>query len=182
MSTCSGYPRLTIPGHNGILGNEIADKLAKEAVNLPVNHNFHKPASLIISYNRAAALKQWKSQWETAENGGFLRRLDTSLPYKHARRLYDSQKRARTNILAQLRTGHSWLASHAKRIKNREDDKCECGARETVHHVLMDCPKLRAAREKLRKRIGDEDSNSLSLTLGGKPQKTSSGTTEMEDH
>jgi hypothetical protein len=89
------------------------------------------------------------------------------LPNKHARHLYDSQKRARANILAQLRSGHSWLASHAKRIKNREDDKCECGARETISHVLVDCLKLCSAREKLRKRIGTRF-NSRSLTLGGK--------------
>jgi hypothetical protein len=54
-------------------------------------------------------------------------------------------------------------------MKKREDDKCECGARETVIHILIDCLKLRTARERLRKTIGKKF-NSVSLMLGGKPR------------
>jgi hypothetical protein len=44
----------------------------------------------------------------------------------------------------------SFLASiHANRIKKRDDDKRECGARETISHILVDCPKLCVVREKL---------------------------------
>jgi hypothetical protein len=71
-------------------------------------------------------------------------------------------------VLAQLRTGHSWLRTFRKKIKKSEDDRCECGARETVVHVFVDCPKLREARQKLRQRIGSRF-NSVSLMLGGKP-------------
>lgn len=38
--------------------------------------------------------------------------------------------------------GHSWLATHAKLHRFRQDDKCECGTKETVFHVLVDCPRL----------------------------------------
>jgi hypothetical protein len=91
-----------------------------------------------------------------------------SRPCPLLKQLYNSLNRTRSNILAQLRTGHSWLASYSKIMKKTESDKCECGARETTIHVLAHCPKLRVAREKLRKKIGKRF-NAVSLMLGGKP-------------
>jgi ribonuclease HI len=163
-----------IPSHSGILGNEIADHLAKEAVNLPVTHDFHKPVSLRRAYNRALALKHWKSEWAIAGKGGFLRSIDSALPGRHVRHLYDSRRKKQSYFLMQLRSGHCWLATHGKKMRKREDDKCECGARESVKHVLMDCPKLRSARQKLREKIGPRF-NSISLMLGGKPGKVRDG-------
>jgi hypothetical protein len=163
-----------VPSHSGILGNEIADHLAKEAVNHPVTHEFHKPVSLKRAYNRALALKHWKSEWATAGKGGFLRSVDSALPGRHVRRLYDRRQRRQSYFLMQLRTGHCWLATYGKKMRKREDDKCECGARETVKHILMDCPKLRPARQKLRGKIGPRF-NSISLMLGGKPGEARNG-------
>jgi hypothetical protein len=60
-------------------------------------------------------------------------------------------------------------------MKKREDDKCECGARETVTHILVDCPKLRTARQKLREKIGQRF-NAISLMLGGKPHNPGTDT------
>jgi hypothetical protein len=53
-------------------------------------------------------------------------------------------------------------------MRKRADDKCECGARETMTHVFIDCPKLRTARQKFRDKTGKRF-NSISLILGGKP-------------
>jgi hypothetical protein len=85
-----------------------------------------------------------------------------------------AKKRARANILPQLGSEHSWLASYGKRIKKGEDDKYKYGARETTTHVLVDCLKLYTAMEKLRKRIRIIF-NSLSLTPGGIPYTTLAG-------
>jgi arginine utilization protein RocB len=59
----------------------------------------------------------------------------------------------------QLQTGHSWLASHAKLHRFRENDNCECGARETVIHVLIDCLKLSALQQKLYEEVGEAFNN-----------------------
>jgi hypothetical protein len=40
----------------------------------------------------------------------------------------------------------SWLASFAKLHRFVEEDRCECGAIETVMHVLVSCPNLRTLR------------------------------------
>ena len=51
-----------------------------------------------------------------------------------------------------------------------DKNKCKCGARETVVHVLVDCLKLCDLRQQLRSRIGDA-LNSIAAMLGGRPYK-----------
>ena len=68
--------------------------------------------------------------------------------------------------MVQLRTGHSWLATFAKLFRFTDDNRCVCGAVETVVHVIVDCPRLREARRKLRDQVGDAF-NSIATLLGG---------------
>lgn len=42
----------------------------------------------------------------------------------------------------------------------------ECGAQETVAHVLVDCPRLRLLRQDLRRKVGDAF-NGVSRLLRG---------------
>jgi hypothetical protein len=44
-----------------------------------------------------------------------------------------------------------------------------CGAIETVVHVLVDCLRLREARQQLRTKVGDAF-NSIATMLGGQPR------------
>jgi hypothetical protein len=48
----------------------------------------------------------------------------------------------------------------------RDEDKCVCGAQETVTHVLVDYPNLRDPRRELRGEVGGAF-NSVSSLLGG---------------
>jgi hypothetical protein len=91
------------------------------------------------------------------------------LPSSRTRRLYDSLPRNRAYLLTQLRKGHSWLATHAKRHRFREDDECQCSAKETVVHVLVDCSRLKSLRQLLRGKIG-QAFNNVSAMLGGEGQ------------
>nr|KMM69067.1 hypothetical protein CPAG_05390 [Coccidioides posadasii RMSCC 3488] len=116
---------------------------------------------------RDRILSEWENKWKTSSKGRHLKRLDVMLPSIHTGRLYDTLPRNRTYLLSQLRTGHSWLASHGKLQRLCEEDKCECGAKETVTHVLIDCPRLAAFRLKLRADTGNAFNN-ISLMLGGR--------------
>jgi hypothetical protein len=95
-----------------------------------------------------------------------LRRIDHSLPAKYIRRLYGPLPRSRAYLLMQLRSGHCWLATYAKAFRFRDDDLCVCGERESVTHVLLDCPDLKDLRRELRTKAGDAFS-SVSALLGG---------------
>ena len=163
-----------IPGHCDNPGNDAADRLAKEAVGSGKMHPFQNLVSREKAFYRDKIRDEWEGEWKRSQKGGHLRRIDGMLPSIRARRLYDTLPRNRAYLLTQLRTGHSWLATHAKRRKLQEDDKCECGAIETVVHVLVDCPKLINIRQKLRKEIGDAF-NDISIMLGGRGQGKQKG-------
>ena len=74
--------------------------------------------------------------------------------------------------------GHLWLATYALNRRFSEDDRCVCGATETVVHVGWDCSWLRAARQQLRDKVRDAF-NSFASSLGGQPRneqgKTNNG-------
>jgi hypothetical protein len=80
----------------------------------------------------------------------------------------------------QLQTSHSWLATHGKLYCLREDNKCECGAPETVVHVLVDCPKLKDLQQKLQRTIRAAFNNTLDL-LGGWTQGKEGKKDNMQD-
>jgi hypothetical protein len=169
-----------VPGHCGDPGNEAADRLAKEAVGPDKKHPFRHLLSREKGYIRKRIQKEWEQEWKSSKKGGHLRRVDTNLPSIRTRRMYGSLPRNRAYLLTQLRTGHSWLATHGKLHRFREDDKCECGASETVVHVLIDCPKLTALRRKLRRQIGTAF-NDISGMLGGGSQGKEGKKDDMQD-
>jgi hypothetical protein len=141
--------------------------MAKAAVGPVESHRFRHLASRQKKSNEDKIVTEWENAWKSSEKGGHLRQIDTMLPSSRTRRLNKSLPRNRTYLLTQLRTGHSWLATHAKLHKLRDDDKCQCGAKETVVHVLVDCPRLTNLRRQLRWKIG-EAFNDISAMLGGK--------------
>ncbi|KAJ5567852.1 reverse transcriptase [Penicillium hetheringtonii] len=109
---------------------------------------------------------QWRQEWKSNSKGLHLRKIDDTLPARYTRKLYGNLPRNRAYLLTQLRTGHNWLSSYRKKIRYSDDDRCECGAQETVAHVLMQCPRLRELREELRTQVEDA-LISVSSLLGG---------------
>ncbi|KAJ5513135.1 hypothetical protein N7463_002687 [Penicillium fimorum] len=154
------------PGHCEVPGNDAADLLAKEAAVPGKTHPFCCLLSRERAHIRQGIHDQWKKEWNESSTGAHLRQIDNTLPAKYTRRLYDSLPRNRAYILTQLRTGHSWLSTYAKAFRFRDDDLCVCGARESIHHVLLDCPRLGELRRELRIKVGDAF-NSISTLLGG---------------
>jgi ribonuclease HI len=161
-----GIRLLWTPGHHGTPGNEKADELAREAVGAHQDHPFHHLLSARKKQNKQSMMLEWRDEWQTSTKGIHLRKIDNDLPSNRTLRLYGKLSRPRARLLVQLRTGHNWLASFAKLFKFKEEDKCECGTRETVVHVLIDCPLLRELRQQMREQVGYAF-RQLSTLLGG---------------
>ncbi|KAJ5111881.1 hypothetical protein NUU61_001511 [Penicillium alfredii] len=159
-----------MPGHCEAPGNDTADQLAKEAATPGKTHPFSPLLSRERAHIRKGIHTQWEREWKECRNGGHLRVIDNALPAKYTRRLYGSLPRNRAYLLTQLRTGHCWLSTYAKAFRFRDDDLCVCGERESLIHVLLDCPALRDLRRELRGKIGDAF-NSMSTLLGGSGER-----------
>ncbi|GAA3296697.1 hypothetical protein GCM10020218_080510 [Dactylosporangium vinaceum] len=155
-----------IPGHCEDFGNDAADRLAKEAAKPGKTHPFRPLLSRENAFIRSKIYAQWGQEWKESTKGAHLRKIDGNLPARYTRKLYGNLPRNRAYLLTQLRTGHNWLSPYAKLFGFREDDLCACGGRETVAHVLMECPRLRELRVELKRKVGDT-LNSVSSLLGG---------------
>lgn len=100
--------------------------------------------------------------------GKYSRDMDTALPGKHTRTLYDGLKRGEASVLAQLRTGMARLNGYLHQIGASESDICICGqARETVKHFLFRCTRWDEHRRELFAQTNTRRGN-LSFYLGGK--------------
>jgi len=100
--------------------------------------------------------------------GKYSKAIDTALPGRHTRILYDGLKRKEANVLAQLRTGMTRLNSYLSKIGAAESDICICGwASETVEHFLFRCTKWTRLREGMLQCTETRRGN-LSFYLGGK--------------
>ncbi len=96
---------------------------------------------MIVSYPSVElGAKQQEGRKLPEDAGKFSKAMDTALPGKHTRELYDKLKRRAASVLAQLRTGMSRLSGFLGRIGAAESDQYACGhARETVEHFLLRC-------------------------------------------
>ena len=137
------------------------------------NHESRKPLVALKREHREDMIREWQQEWQVSKNGQYLKRIHEGLPSKRALRLHDGMSRYETYFFTQLRLGHNWLKSSAKARRLSDDDKCECGAIETVVHVIVDCPKLCVIRKELRAKVGDSF-NSVAWMLGGR-QKNARG-------
>jgi hypothetical protein len=100
--------------------------------------------------------------------GRYSREIDTALPGKHTRILYDTLKRREASILAQLRTGMVRLNGYLHQIGAAESDQCACGqAKETIKHFLFRCTRWTTHRMQMLQQT-DTRRGSLSFYLGGK--------------
>jgi ribonuclease HI len=158
-----------VPGHSDDPGNDAADQLAKNAASPGKTHPFRPLLTRERALIRRNIYAQWEQEWKSSTKGGPLRKVDNALPASYTRRLYGNLPRNRAYLLTQLRTGHNWLSSYRKKVGHSDDDLCVCGAQETVTHVLVDCPRLRELRRKLRREVGDAF-NSVPSLLGGSKQ------------
>jgi ribonuclease HI len=153
--------RLTIrwiPGHEGVVGNEEADRLVNMAVKKGSSRRNELPAPLRkgIPRSKAAAWRVNKAKlaqratkaWTESPRYAKLRYVVGRMPSKHFLGLTAELPRKKASLLFQLWSGHIPLRAHLHRITQADSPNCgQCnGSRETVHHFLMMCPKYAEAR------------------------------------
>jgi ribonuclease HI len=162
-----------VPGHMDILGNELADKLAKQATKI-------QPIIEELSYatlkarQKAISVDKWLELLNLSKSSS----SSQNLYYKHFP--WDRPKdrikllaklgtsRVTASAFYQLKLSHGYLRTYLFRQGHSSTDLCQCGAKETTSHLLLSCPIYRAARQALQAKLGSRLTLSLLLnTLTG---------------
>jgi ribonuclease HI len=147
-----------VPGHSDILGNEIADKLAKLATTIRSNQVEQTSfAYLGIQINKLKnqdihnILKtQKQSQYQDSYTNTYTWKISKKicLPLGIKRELASS--------FFQLKLGHGYIKSYLYRLKLVSNNKCKCGQKETAKHLFLNCSLYIGQRKALLKRIKEK--------------------------
>lgn len=137
------------PGHRRVIGNEIADFLAKKATIHDLNIVYNNiPYSYLKKETSEIAKKQWQKEWNEANTGRqtfqFVPSIEDFLQNRHF--IIDSN-------LTQIMTGHGNLNAYLKRFGLKNDNKCNCQAGEIQdsQHLIFRCGKYDNQRSKLER-------------------------------
>jgi hypothetical protein len=141
------------PGHANIAGNEIADKLAKQASQAAASMDQTRPTSQgdIRGGVRVSVKAKWQRQWDASESGRGLYNLKPSVT---GHKLIDVPNPPLYSKIAQLRLGYLGLNKYLYAIGQADSPECEdCREEETVEHYLLHCDRFRDPRDRLSSKI-----------------------------
>ena len=136
-----------IPGHSGIVGNETADHLAKEALGLPDTFEIPLHHSSIRSSVHFHCRRLWQRNWTASGIGTQLHQIKPNIEdWSSSIR----QSRKEEKALSRLRIGHTYLTISF--IFNHEPRPLCPSCREVVNvkHILLHCIKYNAERAALQ--------------------------------
>ncbi|EED20329.1 conserved hypothetical protein [Talaromyces stipitatus ATCC 10500] len=139
-----------IPGHEGVPGNEAADRAAKRAALMGargqiVPGDLSSEGWTILAAAAKRRIRQstkdaWERRWDKQKAGKPTKKLVTQ-PSKRTLQYWTFLRKATSSILIQLRTERIGLAHYLWRINRREQLYCACGlSGQSVRHILMECP------------------------------------------
>lgn len=138
-----------IKGHSGIEGNEIADRLAKQAAAEDREIVYDRvPKEVIITQEKEKGIEMWQQQWTDSRNGAISKAYFPSV-----------KNRLRQKIpffpeFTAIVTGHGKLRAYLHRFRLSDNPICPCGEEEqTADHVVFQCKKLYKERKEMSKRI-----------------------------
>ena len=141
-----------IKAHAGIYGNELADKLAKEAARNDDISFDRTPKSEIVQQIRDQSIAKWQNQWDRTTKG-----LITKQFFPIIKDRLTTKIKLTPNFTA-LVTAHGKTKAYLHRFKITESPECPCdGGNQTVDHLLYDCSKLQREREKLIRKVSKQD-------------------------
>ena len=150
-----------VPGHEGVEGNEEADRLAKRAITHGSSAAHKLPYALRkpLPVNKQAVarrinlgLKQRAVEmWRKSPRRQRMDTIDKYLTATSFLKLIEGLNRHQSSLLIQFRTGHCALYAHLHRIGAAPSPMCPAcrRERETVVHFLLQCPAYTRQRRNL---------------------------------
>ncbi|KAJ4430157.1 hypothetical protein ANN_22367 [Periplaneta americana] len=140
-----------VKAHVGILGNEIADRLAKQAGIEDEGEIVYNKISrdTILTEEREKTLRKWQEQWTISTKGAITKSFFPSI-----------KDRLKINLpigaeFTSIVTDHGFTRSYLHRFKIIPTPTCPCRLQEeqTVNHIILICATLIKERRILRANI-----------------------------
>ena len=123
--------------HSSIAGNDVADKLAKEAAT-EANSQIRGDAKHITIGCKTGCKSV--TDHSLADKVGQLRKRQDFVPKKDAKRFLDIPSRRGYCDILQLQTGYSRFNEYRHKLEQFDTDQCDCGDVETTDHFLNHSP------------------------------------------
>jgi hypothetical protein len=135
-----------IKAYAGDSGNELVDKLAKEAsskADVPISYN-RVPKSIIKRDLEDTSVNTWQREWDTTNKGRIKKDYFPIVAERLHTQIHITQNF--TNMV----TGHGNIKSYLYRFQIIEAPTCPCGNdNQTTEHILFECTLLNEDRERL---------------------------------
>lgn len=127
-----------IKAHAGITGNEIVDKLAKEATKIVnINCNLKIPFTDLVRKAKEKMFYDWQEQYNNCNKGLFYKEIFPLIPRT---RWYNAiSNRSFIRLISRIRTSHALYPKHKKRIGISVNELCNCGEIGDLEHVILKC-------------------------------------------
>ena len=130
-----------IPSHIGISGNEMADKAAKESLDLNISN-----CKVPHTDSRQSIFSYIKSKWQTSWDNIQFNKLQPIKPIIGESSTFRTNRKEEIT-LARLRIGHTRL-THSFLLKREDKPQCiPCDADLNVEHILIHCIDLALVRQ-----------------------------------
>jgi len=142
-----------IPGHQNIIGNEVADKLAK-SVNAPLHVDIKTPFMDLLPDLKNEIQKTWETEWEHRRVHGLsFARYFPDLVKKPWFLKYNYVNRNFFTTISRMRTLHCRTPTHLYRMNISDTNLCSCGEIGSLNHVILECPSRKPQVEKLQNKL-----------------------------
>ena len=129
-----------IPSHVDISGNERADKLAKEALNLDnINSTKYLESQEMNTFIKDYIINKWQIEYNVEKQGNFYK---TICPLVSTNIKFSDPYRHKEVQISRLRLGVAITNKKLFQMKKHPNGLCDtCEVTESIEHILLECKK-----------------------------------------